>query len=284
MKRYRVLSYDFDSRALILREKPDTGWDPKVREQWNKNVTIIREDLLLEFGLKWFEQKEQNFIDLGPTPFSIIGFHNKFFRQIRYAFVNSAYYPALVASCALGERILNHLVLALREDFRTTAEYKKVYRKNSFDNWDLAIDTLGSWGVLLTSAVEGFKELHKTRVESIHFRPEIDRNERELALLAINQLARIIKEQFSGLPGRPWFITEIPGAAFVTKASEQLPFVKKIVLPNCVLVGPYHRLEFEDGKWKVIDDYHYECREISDEDFSALYKNTRNKPLRKAEQ
>ena len=58
-------------------------------------------------------------------------------------------YPALTGACALGERILNYLILNLRDDFHSTPEYKQVYRKDSFDQWDAPINALASWGVLL---------------------------------------------------------------------------------------------------------------------------------------
>jgi hypothetical protein len=53
--------------------------------------------------------------------------------------------------------ILNHLLLDLREEFRGTPEYKQIHRKDSFDNWDLAIDTLEAWSVLLPDAAKGFR-------------------------------------------------------------------------------------------------------------------------------
>jgi hypothetical protein len=71
-----------------------------------------------------------------------VAFHNVFFNQVRDSFVIGSYYPALTAACALGERILNHLVLGLRDSFRTAEEYKRVYRKDSFDNWMIPIDVL----------------------------------------------------------------------------------------------------------------------------------------------
>lgn len=57
-----------------------------------------------------------------------------------------------------------------------------MYRKNSFDNWDLAINTLESWNVLLPEAVATFRELKTVRNHSIHFNPETDKNYKEAAL------------------------------------------------------------------------------------------------------
>jgi hypothetical protein len=41
-------------------------------------------------------------------------------------------------------------VLGLRDEFKKSLEYKRIYKKKSFDDWDLAINTLETWGVLLT--------------------------------------------------------------------------------------------------------------------------------------
>src|SRR3972149_6553409 len=114
MKRYRVLNFDFDTRVRTL-----------------------------------VDPKKENFIAIDSKPFSILAFHNRFFEQIRTSFIIGSYYPALTGACALGERILNHLILTLRDDFKNSPEYKKIYRKKSFDDWDVPISILASWGTLL---------------------------------------------------------------------------------------------------------------------------------------
>ena len=270
MKRYRVLPLDFDTRANILIQKIGENWEPDVKKQWENNKRLIKERLIAEFGALNAYQKIQNFTDLGPYPLSIIAFHNKFLHQARYAFVISSYYPALTAACSLGERILNHLILALREDHRKTPEYKKVYRKDSFDNWDLAIDTLESWGVLLKKPASLFRELRDIRIESIHFRPEVDTNDRGLALSAINKLIEIISKQFSGFGPQPWFITKVPGECYIKKSWELNPFIKKIYLPSCVYVGPKHKIVSLSPQIKIDDDFEYEDKEISDNKFVTL--------------
>ncbi|GAG83229.1 unnamed protein product, partial [marine sediment metagenome] len=117
MKRYRVVQFDFDSRARTLAEEVQDSWDELVKQaHWN-NEKRIRESLIFSYGPHSYDEKIQNFIDLGDKPFSILAFHNRFFEDARTAFVMGAYYPCLTAICALGERILNHLILLLREDF-----------------------------------------------------------------------------------------------------------------------------------------------------------------------
>jgi hypothetical protein len=180
-----------------------------------------------------------------------------------------SYYPALTAACALGERILNHLVLALRDNFKSTSQYKSVYNKQSFDDWDLAIDTLEAWGVLLPAAVEAFRSLKSERHRAIHFRPETDQDDRSLALSALQSLAKVIQEQFSGFGTQPWFIPGARGESFIAKAAERQPFVSKIYLPNCALVGPRHRIEFR-GNQILVHDEEYPARDVTDEEFLEM--------------
>jgi len=273
MKRYRVLGIDFDTRATILKTQIQDTWEPQVKDLWKQNKEAIKEHLVAQHGAFGFHSKLKNFIDLGPAPFSVIAFHNKFLRQVRESFVISSYYPSLTGACALGERILNQLLLHLRDYYKSTPEYKNIYRKDSFDNWDLAIDTLESWGVLLPDVTDAFRKLKETRNKSIHFNPETDTNDRELSLTAIEQLSKIIQGQFAAFGTQPWFITSVRGAAFVCKSQEDIPFVKEVVLPNCVLVGPLHTLGQKNGQWVVNDNHEYPLHEISDEEFAEMFNN-----------
>ncbi len=113
MKRYRVLTYDFDTRANNLNTDIKDDWEPELKAQWENNKNQIKEGLIAEFGAYSAFAKIRNFIDLGAYPISIIAFHNKFLHQARRAFVIGAYYPALTSACTLGERILNQLILHL---------------------------------------------------------------------------------------------------------------------------------------------------------------------------
>jgi hypothetical protein len=282
MKRYRVLAFDFDMRANVLRREIENSWDPKVKEEWESNKKSIKEGLLAQYGCQNYCQKIENFVALGNAFLSIIAFHNEFYRQARNAFVVGAYYPCLTAACALGERILNQLVIHLRDDFKASPEYKKVYRKDSFDNWDLAIDTLVSWQVLLPNVADSFRRLRETRHRAIHFNPETDHNDRQLALDAMKELSMIIEGQFAAFGHLPCYIPGTQGAAFVKKAAETEPFVWRIVLPNCRLVGPLHTLEHTPRGWLVHDDHDYEDRDISDEEFKDLYNNRKLLPGNRA--
>jgi len=272
MKRYRILAFlDFDTRALALSEPIRDEWEENVKQlhRQRRDNTIAR--LKHEYGEREAEEKIKNFVDLGPKPMSVLAFHNAFFAQVRTAFVVGSYYPALTGACALGERILNHLMLTLRDDFKSTSEYKKVYRKDSFDDWSLAIDTLAAWDVLLPQTQANFQQLMEKRNRAIHFGPETDQNVRELALDAISCLQKIIGEQFSGFGSQPWFIADIPGEIYIKKGWESRPFIRVVYLRNGLRVSPRHKIESMHPKLQVVDfDLQSEGEDISDEEFSRL--------------
>jgi len=276
MKRYRVLVYDFDARATHLKKEIREDWDKHIKEHWKSNQEWIKEGLIAEYGAIRAFKKINNFIELDANLISMIAFHNKFLHQIRSAYVIESYYAALTGACALGERILNHLILRLRDYYKATVDYKKVYRKDSFDNWDLAINTLEAWEILLPDVVKSFWELKEIRNKSIHFNPETDSNDKELSLEAICKLKEVVLGQFSGFGTQPWFIEGIKGATgYIKSEFEEKPFVKEIVIPNCVKVGHLHTLEYDHSDWVVHDSHDYAEIEISDERFAELMNNPR---------
>lgn len=272
MKRYRVLAMNFDARASHLEIEIKEEWDPKIKEMHRSNKHAIMEGLLNEYGTYVGFKKIMQFTEMGPAPFSIISFHNKFLQQIRDSFTMGAFYPALAAACALGERILNQLILNLKDCYKSTLEYKKIYRKQSFDSWEDAISILEAWDVLLPNVTIKFRELMKLRHRTLHFNPETDKNDHELALSAVITLSDIITSQFSAVGNQPWYFI-VNGATFVKRTQENIPFVRKIVIPCCQLVGPLHTLELKRDTFVVNDDYNYEDHVVSDEEYSTMYIN-----------
>lgn len=270
MKRYRVIHWDFDSRPYLLEMKIQDNWDEEVKKSHQNSKDNIIRGLIEEFGLHRFNIKCNNYIELGAKPFSIIAFHNRFYEQVRTSFVMEAYYPALTAACALGERILNHLILTLRDDYKSTPEYKSVHGKDSFDNWERPIKALENWEILLPETARAFRELKQKRNDALHFRPDVDHNDREFALSAITSLKTIIEKQFSGFGIAPWFITDIAGEVYIKKDWEANPFIKKIYLPNCFYAGYKHKIQSLMPELVVNDNFEYEEKEISDEEFTAL--------------
>jgi hypothetical protein len=277
VKRYRVLNFDFDTRARLLSEEIQGHWEEDAKALHLSNKERIVAGLTQEYGPWQFGTKLQNFLDLGPKPCSIVAFHNTFFEQCRIAFIVGAYYPALTGACALGERLLNHLVLQLRNDFKATPQYKHVYRKESFDNWGTVIDALEAWNVLLPEAVERFRRLNGVRNRAIHFNPDTDTNDRPLALEAMIVVKDIIASQFSAFGTQPWFLGGVPGEIYIKKEAESCPFIRMVYLPNCMPVGPLHTVEAIDPVHGLMirDDALYDVRDITDEEFCRLRTQAR---------
>ena len=281
MKRYMIVYESFDTRSNFLKINIDSNWPEEVKENFKNNQHKVVDSLIAEYGQTNFDQKYKNFLDIGAESTSVISYHNIFFRECKSAFVIGSYYPALTGACALGERILNHLVLNLRDYFKNTVSYKKVHNKDSFDNWDLAIETLVEWDILVEGVPQLFKDLLEIRNASIHFGSNLENDSRVPSLAALTLIKNIILEQFGSRPGgnRNWFIIDAPGYSFIKKECEELPFIKEFYIPSAILLGPYHRIDTNDNTHRFYDKEIYEDREISDEEFIYLLKNFRSKEL-----
>ncbi len=270
--RRRHLSYtmDFDTRAHMF-EEPGDGWSEDARRLHLENRERIKAGLAQEFGSDYLDKKIEDFVAIGFKPFSVIAYHNRFFDQARRSFVIGAHYPALVSACALGERILNHLILDLREFYKHTPQYKQVHRKDSFDNWRLPIDTLEAWNVLRPKAVTEFKALMALRHRSIHFNTSTYATLREDALAAIHHMREIIEEQFTAFGDRPWFIEGTKGHVFIKRDWEENPFIKIYYLPTCPFVGPHFAISFDRGL-KFHDHFDYGDGVWTDDEFATAFE------------
>lgn len=273
MKRHLVFPADFDSRAHLL-EEPGEQWDEQPRKLHLESRESLLKVLAHELGPMGFNEKVDNFRDAGLAPFSVIAHHNLLFREVRYSFIHGFYYPSLVAACALGERILNHLILDLRENFRSSPHYKDVYRKQSFDDWEFAIRVLQDWNVFQVADIASdFKALGKARNQAVHFNTSTVLNLRAEALIALRCVAEIIGKQF-GFAGRQrWLLPGTRGSFFIKKECEADPFLRKYYLPQCPYVGPYYAMTFTDCGWVVLDRERYEDEELSDSEFARRFES-----------
>jgi hypothetical protein len=271
-RRYRPFSFDFDSTALGLSE-PEEHWDEKAKQLHREHRAQAIERLKLKHGTARIEEVIMDTVDLGPKSMSLLAYHNELHEQARRAFVAGAYYPALVAACALVERILNHLVLDLREFFKSSSHYKKVYRKESFDNWEFITTVLTDWNVLADGVGSDFLALNELRNRSIHFNPETYQSLRGDALSALQRLNSVIAKQFGYFGSQPWFIERTPGVQFVKKAYEHNAFVRAYIIPRSGFVGFLHGMEMlSNGTWTHLDYDDYGDEDLTDDEFAARYR------------
>jgi len=283
MKRYRVLKCDFDTRARIL----NWGEKEKFRRLWDSNINQIKKGLQQEYGVVQFGKKCLDYQELGAKPFSIFTPHTGFIDMIRDAYTMGCYYPALTASCALGERILNRLILDLREyypnpnkesfwdklrEIYLTTTGKKVppdiYKNKSFSNWKLMIRTLRQWRVIDSEVENLSKQLGEKRHKSLHYNPRLREQLKKESLEAIKLIQKIIQKQFGAI-GIPRYFFTAKGEVYIKKELEENPFIKVYYLPNCDYVSPYHDV-VDVINSKIIDREDVKDKEITDEEFVKL--------------
>jgi hypothetical protein len=271
MKRYRVFLFHWDSTGDILRDETRDEWDDDLKSLHRANRERMIERLIRQYGESGIEEKLDNLRAIGGQAFSIVAYHNRFYAQAREAFIVGAYYPALTAACALGERILNHLILGLRDDYKGQTGWSEFETINSSSNWRSMIRTLENSGILLPAAATEFRALMNARHRAIHFNPATNEKDREFAIEALRYLDEIIAVQFGAFRSQPWFIPGVAGAAYIRQDWENNPFVKLVYLPASWPVSPYHWMEFCNGQWILHDKDDYEDRQITDAEYFRLH-------------
>jgi len=292
MRRYRISCFDFDARANILAIEIKPEWEQKIKEQHQENKKAVEAGLLDEFGIIDGQNKINRFKELGAKPISIIVYHNILLNQIRSSYVQGGFYPALTSSCTLGERILNHLILDLRDDFNHLKEEPpehpcnecekfeeletkglikmkfNLYSCKDCSNWNIMIKELEKWGVLNDEVSKLFQKLSKKRHKSIHFNPKTIQNLESESMETIKILQEIIQKLFPAF-GSNYFIPA-KGEAFLKKELESKPFFKKYYLPNSTLVSPYHRVKSIMPNFEIEDIKIENNTEITDDEFIRL--------------
>jgi uncharacterized protein YutE (UPF0331/DUF86 family) len=254
-RRYTPVDAHFDTRARVLETKIEPDWEPQIQEQWRRNQAGIREMLVHEYGAHDYERKIADFTELGAVPWSVVALHNAYLAQARAAFATGNYYPALLGACGLGERILNQLVLALREDFTAHPATSAVAGKESFDNWRVCIRVLKEWGVFDDGVAGDFALLMRHRHAAVHYRSALDSGDaRQSALEALVLLSGVVERVFEPHGDHPYYFTGPIGRSYVRLEAEAEPFVKRFILPACVLVSPVYRFVPTAGGLDVYDD------------------------------
>lgn len=177
----------------------------------------------------------------------------------------------MTSAGALGERILNRLVIKLRVYYKSSKHYKKIWKKKSFDQWDYPVKVLLDWGVITERVSELFLKLKKYRNDSIHYNSNYDfeANSHD----AIKLLAQIIDRQFNYINRKDLFwVFNVPGEIWLRSEVSSNPFIIEFVLPHCVLLGP----SCEPTATPPIQTLNFPLKPLADEDFLKM-RNNRNK-------
>lgn len=271
-RRYRTIRVTFDTRNIVLGLKIEEEWEPGIKTMWEENKAGVRADLMSELGSKDYEAKLDNYRAMGPAPWSVVFEHTALLGQVRSSFAHGDFYPALVGSCALGERLLHQLVFTLRDDFvNHTATTKRVRAGNLGNEWGTLIEVLEGWSILEKQVADTYRELERRRHAAVHFDPRLKAANRESALSALLALQEIVEHVFEPHGRPPRYIAGIGGASYIALEAEKEPLVRRIFLPNCALVSPAHRLEADEsvpGEWHIYDDPDYPSDPLTDEQFA----------------
>jgi hypothetical protein len=288
-RRYRVVEISFDLTVRTLTEEAGDDWEEPIRQQWFSNQALIREGLLHQFGVADSDRKISDYIALDVAPLSIVSTHNDLLSQCRHAFVAGQYYPALLGAAGLGERILNELILQLRDDYKSSPHYKNVYRKGSIDDWDFAVKVLLDWAVIDVATSSLFQRLKQLRNESVHYQNHtLHVSARDEALEAIQLLQQIVEKVFSPWAVAPQYVMHPSGIAFLTLEAEQIPLLRHVFIPRCALVSPRHEFSFvgQAGHVMIQDDVEWvldnpDAVDLTDAQFAASFEaQTQSTPPR----
>jgi hypothetical protein len=272
-RRYLPHAISFNTRAFILTTEINLDWEPEIIAQHQANWRQARMRLIHEFGNDDHDRKIQDYSAVGVAPWSVVDQHNVFMTQIRDAFAFGAYYPALVGACALGERLLNELVIRLRDAYAAHPATVKVATQKTFNDWVVCIEALVEWGVVDDPLATKFNDLRKFRNRSVHYGKHlVGSDARNDALHAVLLVQEIVQGLFNPHGGPPKFIGGVTGHSFLALASEDEPFIREFILPASVLVSPHYRMEFNNstGWFDVFDDdtYQDEFPTLTDDEFA----------------
>jgi hypothetical protein len=231
------------------------------------------ESLRAQLGSHNFDAKFARWMKIDYPPLGVIDEYPRQIEQIINTYSIGYAYPAVTSSCCLAERILNRLVLKSRHHFVPRREYKKIYRKKSFDDWERMIDLISDWNIVPERAIACFRELIPIRHQSIHYNEHYDFE--AVAPATINNLIAAITEVFGVLNRKDiYLLFDVPGEVWVRSDAQCLPFVKEFVLPHCYYAHAVHDLDTKRG---IITERLGRTGPLTDDEFVQLRTGSRGR-------
>jgi len=260
-RRFRLMGFQVDSRRSLLDKTPYGA----------EQTEALRDEL----GARDFDLKLERWKNIAYPPLGIIDEYPAKISQIVRTYAMGDAYVAVTSSCCLAERILNRLVLRCRDYFKAHPDYKRIYRKDSFDNWDVMLQLIEEWAVIPTRAIEVFQELKPIRNDTIHYSDGYDFE--AVAERTVNAIVEAIATVF-GVMNRQdlYLVFDVPGEVWVRSTAESLPFVKEFVLPFCYRAHAVHDVIFVEGKITKIIERLGRVGPLTDAEFVELRKSYRS--------
>ncbi|MFH1559910.1 MAG: hypothetical protein ABID84_00640 [Chloroflexota bacterium] len=259
MKRWRLLRNTWiDTRRNSFLPGMSRAEEAVMRHE-------LRQELEIEFGARDIDAKVERFLEASPPWIRPIWPNLNPEHEIYNAYVLGAYYPALVGACCLGEAILNELVVRLREHFKNTPSYKKVYRKDSFQDWDLAISVLLEWEVFDTTLADSYRQLSTLRKQAAH--PKVLSDVQSKSKEALKLYSGMMNKLFG--PGEN-VVFWCPGEMYIKREKETDPLVIEFFIPSCDYVGFKHTIRLVNGGMQYVDFDDYEDKFVDDAEFRRL--------------
>ena len=254
-RRYRLLNFRVDTRRAFYSE-------PVLAASAASSTDHLRAEL----GSQNFDAKFERWMKIDYPPLGVIDEYPGKIEQIINTYCIGYAYPAVTSSCCLAERILNRLVIKSRHHFKSHPDYKKIYRKNSFDDWEKMLGLISEWNLVPARAIECFRELIPIRHQSIHYNERYDFE--AVAPATINNLIAAITEVFGVLNRKDiYLLFDVPGEVWVRSEAQCLPFVKEFAVPHCYYAHAVHDLDMKQGR---ITERLGKTGPLTDEEFVLL--------------
>lgn len=261
---------DLDRRYRLVNFYVDTRRNLYSTTKSEEVIALQTEELKAELGLRDFDKKLDRWKKVDYPPLGLIDEYPSKITQIINTYCAGYFYPAVTSACCLAERVLNRLVLKSRDHFKSNREYKRIYRKDSFDDWEQMLSLISDWKLVPERAVELLRGLIPIRHQSIHYNEEYDFE--AIAPLVINELIAAITEIFGVINRKDiYLVFDIPGEVWVRFDAEKLPFVKEFVLPHCYYAHAVHDFDFTTGD---INERLGKTGTLTDEEFVKLRKSS----------
>lgn len=122
---YKVFGFALDTRVRILN-------NDSIKKVHGNIIKGLKD----EWGKLEFSKKLERFKELGLSFLGILDEYYNLLWDVVSNYCCGRFYSAMTSAGALGERILNCLIIKARDYHKASHHCKIIYRKTSFDQWE----------------------------------------------------------------------------------------------------------------------------------------------------